>query len=273
MVDDVRRLSDELARDPASRVFVPLGEALRRQGQLDLALKVTLRGLERHPHFADGHDLLARISVDRGELGRAFDEWDMVLRLSPGHLGALKGMGFVCFQQGRFTEAEKYLTGAAEQGDDDEQLAAALKHVLEARQEAASIPRDPSRLPLGTAHDPRFLFSDVLVEAEQTALLLDRDGLVLAGAYVAWDGRDVAQEVGAELSGVTDAARRATRHLALGEWTSIVFETEVAVVAMAPAASDGLLVLATSRTTPLGLVRRLLDRCADRARRWMGGRA
>jgi predicted regulator of Ras-like GTPase activity (Roadblock/LC7/MglB family) len=112
----------------------------------------------------------------------------------------------------------------------------------------------------------------MLSEAEQTALLLDKDGLVLAGAYVAWDGRDVGQEVGAELSGVTDAARRATRHLALGEWTSIVFETEVAVVAMAPSASDGLLVLATSRATPLGLVRRLLDRCTDRARRWLGGR-
>jgi len=272
MADDVRRLSDELARDPASRVFVPLGEALRRQGQLDLALKVTLRGLERHPHFADGHDLLARIAVDRGDLVRAFDEWDMVLRLVPGHLGALKGMGFVCFQQGRLSEAEQYLSGAAEQGDADEQLTAALARVREARREAHSIPREPGRLPAGTAHDPRFLFADVLVEAEQTALLLDRDGLVLAGAYIAWDGRDVGQEVGAELSGVTDAARRATRHLALGEWTSIVFETEVAVVAMTPSTNDGLLVLATSRATPLGLVRRLLDRCAERARRWQGGR-
>jgi predicted regulator of Ras-like GTPase activity (Roadblock/LC7/MglB family) len=272
MADDVRRLSDELARDPGSRVFVPLGEALRRQGQLDLALKVTLRGLERHPHFADGHDLLARIAVDRGELERAFDEWDMVLRLSPNHLGALKGLGFVCFQQGRLGEAEQYLGAAREHGDDDEQLAGALERVRAARREVSAKPRDPSRLPPGTSHDPRFLFSDVLSEAEQTALLLDRDGLVLAGAYVAWDGRDVGQEVGAELSGVTDAARRATRHLALGEWTSIVFETEVAVVAMAPSQGDGLLVLATSRTTPLGLVRRLLDRCNERALKWLGGR-
>jgi predicted regulator of Ras-like GTPase activity (Roadblock/LC7/MglB family) len=272
MADDVRRLSDELARDPASRVFVPLGETLRRQGQLDLALKVTLRGLERHPHFADGHDLLARIAVDRGDLERAFDEWDMVLRLSPGHLGAQKGMGFVCFQQGRLAEAEQYLAAASASGDDDEQVASALRRVRSAQRDDASAPAAAGTLPAGTAHDPRFLFSDMLGEAEQTALLLDRDGLVLAGAYVAWDGRDVGQEVGAELSGVTDAARRATRHLALGEWTSIVFETEVAVVAMAPSASDGLLVLATSRATPLGLVRRLLDRCTERARRWMGGR-
>jgi predicted regulator of Ras-like GTPase activity (Roadblock/LC7/MglB family) len=272
MADDVRRLSDELVRDPGSRVFVPLGEALRRRGQLDLALKVTLRGLERHPHFADAHDLLARISVDRGDLERAFDEWDMVLRLAPGHLGALKGMGFVCFQQGRFAQAEEYLAAAESRDGADDQVSSALAHVREARLELAQRPRDPGRLPSGTTHDPRYLFADVLSEAEQTALLLDRDGLVLAGAYVAWDGRDVGQEVGAELSGVTDAARRATRHLALGEWTSIVFETEVAVVAMTPSNNDGLLVLATSRATPLGLVRRLLDRCAERARRWQGGR-
>ncbi len=280
MSDDVSRLSDELARDPASRVFVPLGEALRKQGQLDLALKVTVRGLERHPHFADAHDLLARIAVDRGEMERAFDEWDMVLRLTPGHLGALRGMGFVCFQQGRLAEAEQYLSAAVAAGDTDEGLALALSNVRASQQHVTGAPAslggssaaDPAALPPGTSRDPHFLFADVLTEAEQTALLLDAEGFVLAGAYVGYDGRDVAQEVGAELSGVTDAARRATRHLNLGEWTSIVFETEVAVVAMAPSAGDGLLVIATSRTTPLGLVRRLLDRCSDRARRWLGGR-
>jgi predicted regulator of Ras-like GTPase activity (Roadblock/LC7/MglB family) len=141
---------------------------------------------------------------------------------------------------------------------------AAAAPVVDARREV--------RLPPGTTHDPRFLFADVLTDAEQTAMLLDAGGLVLAGAYVAYDGRDVAQEVGAELSGVTDAARRATRHLKLGEWSSIVFETEVAVVAMAPSQGDGLLVLATSRSTPLGLVRRLLDRCTERATKWLGGR-
>jgi predicted regulator of Ras-like GTPase activity (Roadblock/LC7/MglB family) len=283
MSDDVRRLSDELARDPASRVFVPLGEALRKQGQLDLALKITTRGLERHPHFPDGHDLLARIAVDRGDLERAFDEWDMVLRLVPGHHGALRGMGFVCFQQGRLPEAEKYLSEAVARGDTDEGVAMALANVRGARTPARSATpvvsrpavdarREP-RLPPGTTHDPRYLFADVLSDAEQTAMLLDGEGLVLAGAYLAHDGRDVAQEVGAELSGVTDAARRTTRHLKLGDWTSIVFETEVAVVAMAPSQNDGLLVLATSRSTPLGLVRRLLDRCAERAIKWLGGRA
>jgi len=270
MVDDVSRLSDELARDPASLVFVPLGEALRRQGQLDLAHRVAVRGLERHPHLADGHDLLARIAADRGELQRAFDEWDMVLRLADGHVGALRGMGFICFQQGRLEEAERYLGAAAAAAPGDDGISQALANV---RARMLPAPESEEAPAPDSSHDPRFLFAGVLSEMDQTALLLDRDGLVLGGAYLDHEGNDVAQEVGAELSGVTDAARRATRHLSLGDWSSIVFETEVAVVAMAPSPDDGLLVLATSRATPLGLVRRLLDRCAERAAHWLGERA
>ena len=55
MADDIRRWSDELARDPSSLVFLQLGEALRRQGQLEVALKIALRGLERHPRNVDAH--------------------------------------------------------------------------------------------------------------------------------------------------------------------------------------------------------------------------
>lgn len=271
MPDDVRRMSETLAQDPGSRVFVPLGEALRRQGQRDLAVKVTLRGLERHPHLADAHDLLARLHADNGDMERAFDEWDMVLRLSPGHLGALKGMGFICFHREEFADAERYLAAAAASDPGDSAVASALAHLRVAQGDAMTATTGTAMAD-AIASDPRYLFVDVLREEGQTALLLDPSGLVLAGAYVNGAGQDVAQDVGAELSGVTDAARRATRHLALGDWTSIMFETEVAVVAMAPSLQDSLLVLATSRSTPLGLVRRLLDRCAERAQPWLGGR-
>jgi len=284
MPDDVRRWSDELARDPASLVFLPLGETLRRQGQLDLALKIAMRGLERHSHNPDAHDLLARIAVDRGELQRAFDEWDMVLRLTPEHIGALKGMAFVRFQQGNTPEAEQYLQRAAEKnGGGDAEVAAALANMRAAGRgkrdagrgaqegsENGAYPASLSPAPAsGSPHPAAALFADILGEHEQTALLLDDQGLVLAGIYVDGSGNDVGDEVGAELSGVTDSARRATRHLDIGEWRSIILETEVAVVTMAPSMSDGLLVVAASKATPLGLVRRVLDRCLERARKWL----
>jgi tetratricopeptide (TPR) repeat protein len=293
--DDVRRLSEELARDPSSLAFIPLGEALRRQGQLDMALKVALRGLEKHPHHADAHDLLARISVERGELERAFDEWDMVLRLTPGHAGALKGMGFVRFQQGNFAEAERYLAEAQLADVNDMSIAAALAHVrtrgaspdASPRARAALTPRStPAIVPAMTlpaaadgathAQLARSLFVDLVGDGGQTALLLDAEGFVLAGAYVTADGQDVGQDVGAQLSGVSDEAARAMRHLDLGAWTSIVFETEVATFAMAPGPQDGLLLVAADRQTPIGFVRRVLDHAGERARQWvqaMSGRS
>ncbi len=267
--DDIRRMSDELARDPGSSAFLPLGEALRRQGQADLALKVAQRGVERHPKVAEAHDLLARVHVDRKDFERAFDAWDIVLRLAPGHPGALKGMGFICYQRERYSDAERYLSTAAAANPDDLELASALEYVRSAKR-AASRGTD-AYVPTTLAEDSRYLFSELLRDEGQTGLLLDSQGFVLAGAYMTADGADIAQDIGAELSGITDAARRATRHLELGDWTSIVFETEATVVALAPAESDGLLVVTTTRDTPLGLVRRLIDGCAELSSRWLRG--
>ncbi|HJU70171.1 MAG TPA: tetratricopeptide repeat protein [Gemmatimonadaceae bacterium] len=279
MADDIRRLSEELARDPASPVYLQLGEALRRGGQLDLALKVALRGLERHPHEADAHDLLARIAVDRGELERAFDEWDMVRRIAPAHLGARKGMGYVLFKQGRYSEAQTYLSEASELDGEDETVATALAMVRVKLREGAggaeSADSDhgiqrPQRAERPQRHQASSLFDEINETGEHTALLLDATGLVMAGTYLTQDGRDVAQEVGAELSGVSDEARRAMRHLGLGNWSSLTVETDAAVVAMAPMRDDALLLVAASKAMPLGLVHRVLDRCVERANGWLG---
>ena len=272
MADEIRRLSEELARDPASPVYLQLGEALRRGGQLDLALKVALRGLERHPHDADAHDLLARIAVDRDELERAFDEWDVVRRIAPEHLGARKGMGYVLFKQGRFAEAEAYLSEASTLDGEDETVATALAMVRARLKggggaggaDSVQRPRRDQRLEASS------LFDEINEGGEQTALLLDATGLVMAGTYFTQDGRDVAQEVGAELSGVSDEARRAMRHLGLGDWSSLTVETDAAVVAMAPMRDDALLLVAASKAMPLGLVHRVLDRCVARASEWLG---
>jgi tetratricopeptide (TPR) repeat protein len=277
MSDEIRRLSEELARDPSSLVFLQLGEALRRAGQLDLGLKVAHRGLERHAHNADAHDLLARIRVDRGELQEAFDEWDMVLRLAPSHVGARKGIGYVLFKQGRLAEAEAHLSTAATHDRGDSSIATALRMVrrlLRYARVAGNGGGAPGHAELLAAQrrveeEARLLFADILGEGEHTALLLNADGLVAAGLYVTADGENVSQEVGAALTGVRDEALRAVRHLDLGAWRAVVYETDLATVALAPAVDDSMVLVAAAHTIPLGFVRRVLDRCVQRATVWL----
>jgi tetratricopeptide (TPR) repeat protein len=303
--DDIRRWSEELARDPASLVFIPLGDALRRRGQLDPALKVATRGLERHPYDADAHDLLARIWADRGELERAMDEWGAALRVAPQHAGALKGMGFACSHAGRGVDAERYLVAALATDPTDATISAALSRLrmppaasgdggprpsgpeaVRSIRDSSASPSHPAPaaesvselelppMPVSVVQDARDVFLDLLGDGEQTALLLDAQGYVLAGSYVVADGRDVGQDVGGALSGVSDEAQRAMRHLGLGEWTSIVFETDVAAVAMAPVVQDGeaaVALVAAARSVPLGLVRRLLRSVTERSAAWLTG--
>ena len=272
--DDIRALSEALAADPASLAFVALGEALRRRGEFDHALRVALRGAERHPERADAHDLVARVSVDRGELERAIVEWETVLRLVPGDPGARKGLGFICFQLGRLEEAAAHLGVALAASPEDGSLAAALQTVQATLAEAGMRSARPTiGLPMEVPRpvaDAGALFDDLLEGTRSAALLLDGDGLVLAGRYVSADGRDLAALIGAQLSGVSDEAGRAMRHLGLGAWRQIIFESEAASVAMAPS-QDGVALVAAARPTPLGFVRRVLDRAVERAAEWMEG--
>jgi predicted regulator of Ras-like GTPase activity (Roadblock/LC7/MglB family) len=119
----------------------------------------------------------------------------------------------------------------------------------------------------------RTLFATAIGEAEQTALLLDAAGVPLAGSYLDDSGRDISGEIGAALSGVGREVTRSMRLLSIGAWTAVVVETDAATIALAPVPQDGIVLLASASTVPLGLVRRVLTRSVALAINWMQGRA
>jgi len=254
MSDEIRRLSDVLASDPASLVFMSLADALRRSGQPDVALRVVLRGLERHPYNADAHDAAARVYADLGDIEHAEDEWVMALQLAAGHVGSLRGLGFLAHQRGDTIAAQRYLRDALERAPDDAGVRMALERLKPTRgsETSASAAHAPA---------PRKAYA---VPEPLGELLIDDAGLVLAGQLRNGSG-DVSASVGAELSGVRGEAERALKHLGLGAWRGLSLDAEHAIIGLAPAPNDALSMVAAPPGTAAGLFRRHLQRARQRA--------
>lgn len=286
--DDIRAMSDALAAEPSSLVFLPLGEALLTRGEYSHAQRVAQRGAARHANRADAHDLVARIALAQGDTERAQAAWETVLELAPNFGTAHRGLGFIHHRAGRPEQALAHLEAALADDPRDESVLAAIAAVRSAMPEAAEPeaaepeaadashmrtsdqPEDrPEPRSSAPQPSPATVFDEILGDTAQVALLLESDGVVAAGRYETADGTDLGAIIGAHLSGVSDEAERAMRHFGLGRWTRLVIETEAAVVAMAPVGAPVVLV-AAPREVPLGFARRTLDRCIVAARAWLG---
>ena len=278
MADDIRALSAQLAQDPQSLVFLRLGEALRRKGQLDAALRVAVNGLERHPHLADAHDLYARILTDKRDYQRAFDEWDMAVRIAPHHTGALKGLAFLYFKVGDLAQAEAHLEQARKVEPDDPSIDQAIEMMRKGQGPPSPTP-GPVVEPAATAASSTAAGSSGALDesrvfaglegANEGLLLIDGAGRVLGGALKDKAGADVADTVAAYLAGVSQEAARTAKLLGLGAWLGLSAEGQHGNVHLAHPTPDALLLVVRERGTPLGRLAILAQRATAMARRWL----
>src|SRR3989442_7840489 len=249
MADDIRALSAQLAQDPQSLVFLRLGEALRRKGQLEAALRVAMNGLERHPHLADAHDLYARILTDKHDYERAFDEWDMAVRIAPHHTGALKGLAFLYFKVGDVAQAEAHLEQARKVEPDDPSIDQAIammrKGVGPPSPTPSPTPEPAATAASSTAAGPCGALDESQVVAglqgaNEGLLLIDGAGRVLGGALRDKAGSDVTDSVAAYLAGVSQEAARTAKLLRLGAWNGLSAEGQHGNVHLPPPTPEAL---------------------------------
>ncbi|MGQ0702505.1 MAG: hypothetical protein ACT4PM_05155 [Gemmatimonadales bacterium] len=248
---DLAALTVQLARDPSSLVFLPLGEALRRRGELEAALPIAEHGVAWYPEMTGAWDLLARVRSDRGEGDLAFDAWTTVLRLDPEHAGAHKGLAFLAYRAGELERSLRHLRKALELTPGD----AAVQQVFE------RVRREVSRHALTPA--PVSPLSATGVAG--SALLTDLRGRRLDG-QVAGDG-DAA--VGAALAHLSRDAERTARVLRLGPWRRISLMGSTVVLEVRSPTIDSLFVLA--RPAGQECTGEAADRLARAAAQWLEG--
>jgi len=296
--DDIRMLTARVAEEPTSLAFLELAEALRRRGQLDAAGKVARGGLIRYPGLADAHDLMARILSDQGDFAGAFDAWADALRLDPMRTRALKGIAFLYFQAGDAAAAIEHLQRAAEVDPDDISIAQALARVRRGSRAMPSAPEPveeemPAPAPVPAAVEQRSAQAEraaaqpqpvtagslpamdeagaafAAIDGGRSVVLVDANGLLLAGSLTTPDGAENGDRVAAELAGVSREASRAGRLLGLGQWHSITLECPDAHFVLVQPTTDTILLAAREPSLPIARVVLVAERAAREAKTWL----
>lgn len=81
-----------LISDPRSPLFAPLANLYLEDGMVDEAIQLCLSGLGNYPDSLDGHLVLGKAYLKKGDLELARDELKMVLSLDQGHEEAMKSL-------------------------------------------------------------------------------------------------------------------------------------------------------------------------------------
>jgi predicted regulator of Ras-like GTPase activity (Roadblock/LC7/MglB family) len=116
--------------------------------------------------------------------------------------------------------------------------------------------------------DPTHLFDQLITGQILGVLLLDTQGLVLAGS-LGGESSGKAEELGAILGGAVEEATRAVSHLELGSWRGILLESERALMQLLPVRADMVVLVAAARGTPTGWMMRSAGQAAQIARRFL----
>ncbi len=89
-IDQYRRM---LAKDPSSKVFAPLAEALREAGLGLQAERIAADGVQRHPEYVGGYAALGRILLDQLRYSEALPILKKGTELDPENILALHLLG------------------------------------------------------------------------------------------------------------------------------------------------------------------------------------
>jgi len=107
--EDIERLQQKIAKDPDSKLFVPLAEEYKKAGMVDEAINVLIQGLAKQPNYLSARVSLGKIYMGKGLLDEARNEFQKVIAIIPDNLYAHKKLAEIYQELGKRDDAMKEL--------------------------------------------------------------------------------------------------------------------------------------------------------------------
>jgi tetratricopeptide (TPR) repeat protein len=134
---EIVKLSERLAKDPTSKLFMPLAEEYIKAGMLEEAVMVLMDGLKTHPGFISAHVTLGKVYLEKGQIKEAKEQFETVIQASPDNLLAHRKLVKIYYDEGAVQQAVQSCRAVLSSNPKDEEMKKVMAE-LEARQSSAA---------------------------------------------------------------------------------------------------------------------------------------
>lgn len=126
---EIEKLSEKLAKDPSSKLFVPLAEEYIKGGMFDEAVTVLKDGLKHHPSYISARVALGKAYHKKGLIKESLEEFKKVVSVNPDNLLAHKKLVEINKVLGNIEDAIKSCNTILLLNPKDEEIKGILKQL------------------------------------------------------------------------------------------------------------------------------------------------
>jgi tetratricopeptide (TPR) repeat protein len=105
---EIVKLTERIAKDPKSKLFVPLAEEYKKAGDVEMAIYVLTEGLKNNPGYVTARSILGRLLFEKGDLDGSYKELEEVVKAIPDNLLSQRKLGDICILQNKPDEALRH---------------------------------------------------------------------------------------------------------------------------------------------------------------------
>ncbi len=126
---EIAKLTERISKDPKSKLFVPLAEEYKKNGDIEMAIHVLSEGLKNNPGYVTARSFLGRLLLEKGELSASQSEFEEVVKAIPDNLLAQRKLGDLNILQNRQDEALKHYKIALALNPGDAEVASLISDI------------------------------------------------------------------------------------------------------------------------------------------------